>query len=213
MKRLITMIIIYLITILQAFASGYAENIYLCDLGILNSNSANERGVDFIQYTTNGRNLSVSSASYLSTALNASLNLNPSFDRWNTANGIDDVSINLESDYLGAQYFLEYCYTWDRILPTDNLNYDVTFITTLPASVPYTQFSVDTKCSLMANNGAVVNTEILQSSIATNSLSTDFSSMRCTVRLNFKEDSFFTARPHNGGLLNIDPQVTVKVSP
>lgn len=193
--------------------AGYTENLYLCDMGIKNVNFSNALGVDFIQYSQNGRTLNLSASSNYTTALDQALRLNPSFDRWNPLTGINDVSIDLGSDYFGAQYYLEYCYTWDRTLPTDNINYDVTFTSSLPNAVPFTQMGVDTNCSLMANNGAVINTQVAQSFTATNYLSTDFTSMRCTIRLTFTEDSFFIKRPHNGNALGIDPNVTTRVSP
>jgi hypothetical protein len=216
MKKYSNYLFINLITMfiaMPSFAGGYTENLYLCDLGMKSSNIFNERGVDFIQYVQNGRNLSVNATPVLSSALSLATNNNSLFDRWSSLNGITDVSINLESDFYGTQYFLEYCYTWDRVLPTDNINYDVTFISSLVSTITSTQFSVDTRCSIMANNGAVVNTLNSNSFVTTNLLSIDFSSMRCTIRLNFKEDTFSISRPHNGGLLNIDPNITVRVSP
>ena len=194
----------------SAFAAGYSENLYLCDLGIISSNTLNERGVDFIQYSLNAQTSSVSAYLSYSTALTNALNLDAAFDRWNPANGIENVSINLESDYYGTQYFLEYCYTWDRLAPVDNTYYDVNFSASLPTVIPFTNFTADTKCSLMDSNAAVTNVAVLQSLTATVPLTSDFISMRCTIRLNFTESAGFTARPHNGGLLDIDPGVTVK---
>lgn len=215
MNNFAMIIIIALISVITEMSAeaGYTENLYLCDLGIMSINNSNQLGVDFIQYTQNGKTLSVSTSTHFSTALNVATILNPSFDRWNPTTGINDVSINLESDFYGSQYYLEYCYTWDRILPSDNLNYEVTFTSRLSTVVPFTQLSADTNCSLKANNGTVINTSVSQSFIATNSITTDFSSMRCTIKLSFKENLNFIARPHNGDDLGINPNITVRVSP
>ena len=207
-------IVIKLITSLvafPAFAGGFTESLYLCDLGIMNSNNLSQKGVDFIQYQEEGKAFDISATQNFSSALTNATNLNSSYDRWNLTNGIENVSINLQSDFYGAQYYLEYCYKWDRVLPSDNFNYNVTFITSLPVAVPNTQFSVDTKCSQKNLSGAVIDTPNSQSTITTNTVTTDFASMRCTVRLNFKENPYFTPRPHNGGLLDINPNITVRV--
>jgi hypothetical protein len=213
MKKSILIIIFTNFLAITALATGYTENLYLCDLGIINSNSTNQLGVDFIQYTQNEKTLSVSAQTTYSTALNKSTRINPAFDRWTPANGLNDISINMESDFYGSQYYLEYCYTWDRTAPSDNINYDVTFISSLPTAVPFTQMSVDTNCSIKANDGAVINTETSKTPVTNNLLTTDLVGMRCTIKLNFKEDSFFIARPHNGDYLGINPNITVKVNP
>jgi hypothetical protein len=216
MKKLVSIAIISLISAFfgaPAMAVGYVENLYLCDLGIMNSNSYNKLGVDYIHYFQNDKNLGVSASSRFSSALNNATNLDSHFDRWDPLTGINDVSINLESDFYGAEYYLEYCYTWDRTLPSDNLNYDIKFTTSLPSAVPSTQLSVDTNCSLKANNGVVANTSISDSAIVINTMTTDFSSMRCTIKLNFKEDIYLKTRPHNGDLVGVDPHITVKVTP
>lgn len=216
MNKLFKLAIISLTSILfitNSMAAGYTEKLYLCDLGIKSSNSSNQLGVDFIQYKQLEKTLSVTASNQFSTALSVAMGLNSGFDRWNPSTGINDVSINLESDFYGSEYYLEYCYTWDRILPTDNLNYDVTFITSLSNAIPFTQVGVDTRCSIKANNGSIMNTSTLQSPTAKNLITTDFSSMRCTIKFNLKEDSYFIVRPHNGDFIGIDPNISVRVSP
>jgi hypothetical protein len=213
MKIFILLIIFTIQFFNFAYADGYGHDLYLCDLGIKNANSLNQFGVDFIQYFQNAQLRNVFSTNEFSTVLAQNIRNNSSFDRWSSTNAIENVSINLESDFYGSQYFLEYCYNWERIMPTDNLNYEVSFLTMLRSPISNTQFSVDTICSLMANNGVVTNEVNMQSNQATLFLSTDYKSMRCTIKLNFKEDISFATRPHNGGDLNIDPVINVKVNP
>ena len=216
MKKFVSYIILGLISLSSlpsADAAGYTEALYLCDLGIKNSNSLNQQGVDFVQYSQMGRNLNVSAGTEFTSALSMATQANSSFDRWDENTGLDNVSINLESELYGVEYYLEYCYKWDRIMPSDNINYDVTFFTNLPNAVAHTIPNIVTNCSIKANNGNIIDTPVSSSFVSTNTITTDSTSMRCTIRINFKEDSFFTARPHNGGLVGVDPNITVKVRP
>ncbi len=213
-RKLIFLNAIFLLWTGLAHAS-YTENLFLCDLGIMNSNTSNQLGVDSIQYTQFGKTMSLSalSTSLFTSQLEAAKNFNGAYDRWDASIGMTDIFVNLDSDFYGSRYYLEYCYTWNRAVPSDNLNYEIKFSASLPIELPSTRVSVDTKCSMLGSKGDVVSNEYLQSFKATNTLSTDVVSMRCTVRLNFVEDSFTKSRPHDGSAFQLDPNVSIEVSP
>lgn len=196
----------------NSFAS-YSHNLTLCDLGLRNGNSFNQLGVDFIQYSLAGRVTSVTAGANFSSAVNQELSGNSLYNQWDINNGISDVSMNLGSDYFGTEYYLQYCYTFDRQLPNDNITYEVTTLSSMPVNVPETLWTSDTTCSLKYSNGVIINSQSLNASNVTNLITTDIVSARCTIKLNFTESSYFKLRPHSGDPLSIDPSVIVRVAP
>lgn len=217
MKILIGLIFIF--HTFLSFAVDYTENLYLCDLGIKNSNTSNQLGVDFIEYFQSNRNLSVNAGINFNTASNYIQNYDPAFSLWLPNYAIDNASINLETDFYGSQYFLQYCYTWDRTIPPNNngtsisstpMSYNVTFNTSIMGPIPMTQVSGVTDCSILSSAG-YVNQVTSQTLDVINSLSSDSISMRCTIKINFIEDTFGGMRPHNGGVVDINPIVNVSV--
>lgn len=197
-----------------SFASGYTENLFLCDMGIMNPDRSNTRGVDYVEYLQNERSNMIHGSYAWSTAIDIAKTKIQNYERWNPAFGINDVSFNLDSEFYGTEYYLEYCYTWDRVLPLDPILYTLTFTSELPIEIPHTQFETSSTCSIKSEDGhSTENTKYPQTPEIEIMLNPDQVSMRCTIRLSFKELTGNIYRPHNQDLGAIDPKVQIKVEP
>jgi len=197
----------------SSFANGYSQNIYLCDMGIRNLNHSNNSGVNYMEYLQNGNSQVIQENTNWTSALDRASQLILNYDRWNPAFSIDNISVNLGSDFYGAQYYLEYCYSWDRQAPMDSIQYAITFTPTLKANIPNTEMQTDTKCSIKFKDGHVVDSDSPQSDYVQTLLEDGKVSMRCTIRLTFKEATGNIQRPHNNDLGEVNPQINVKVEP
>lgn len=214
MKSIICLIVFAFTSVMTIAATtpAYTESLYLCDLGIKNANTTNQLGVDFIEYTQVGRNEEVGSGINFVTASNLISAIDPLFNLWSSNYGITNVSIDLESDNFGSQYYLQYCYNWIRNTAKSNNNgsYKVNFTTTLPTTITNTQASGVTDCSIISTKGVV--TQVTTKGLtALSSLSGNSASMRCTIKINYIEDILAGARPHNGDAIDINPVVKVSV--
>ena len=196
-----------------SFALGYTHNIYLCDVGMMNSDFSNSRGVDYVEYTQNGQVQRVGANTAWTSAFQRAPQQIMGYDRWNPSFGIEEVTFALNSDYYGTQYYLEYCYMWDRQAPFDAVQYSTLFTPTLYAPIPNTTMTVDTKCSIQFKNGSVIDNDSPQTPVVETLLDENKTSMRCTIRLTFKETATNIQRPHNSDLSAVNPQIKVKVDP
>lgn len=211
-----------------AHAETYTHQIYLCDMGMMNPGTTGSRGVDYMEYMQNGRKETVLATPAWSSAAVIAGQKILGFDRWNSAYAINDVGFNLESDFYGSQYYLEYCYMWDRDPHAPGTpgggNYTIQYSFVVSAEIPVqiinTAINMNSKCDVQNKNHKVRSSEFLQTPLFQELLEPDEVSMRCTIRLTFKEETVgLLLRPHNNvvdGAVQpetLDPQIKIKVTP
>lgn len=197
-------------------AAGHVDQLYLCDLGITNPDRTNRYGVDYVEYTQNSHKYLGQATPTTYSAATVAAQQIVGYDRWKSNFGIDNVYFNLDSEFYGSSYYLEYCFTWDRLPPMDNIQYTVKVSTAMPIEVPYTTLNTDSKCSLVSLNSGVqsVNNAAFDKTSAFEMiLLPNVVGMRCTIRLSLQETAGGILRPHNNDLGAVDPQVRIQVTP
>lgn len=195
----------------DALAGGYTQDLFLCDVGIRSPGTAAALGVDYLTYKFKDKRLTLMGGMTLSSAVKAATD---PYDRWDTNNQLKDVDLNLESDYYGTMYYLEYCYKWERVLPSDSVVYAVTLMLAQP-SVPitHTNIAVTTTCVTKTAAGAFLTQNASDWVPVYTQLGTDMNAVRCTVRFTFNEVADGSRRPHSLDYENDSPQISVKVEP
>lgn len=181
---------------------NYSDSSSVCDVGIMNSNFSSNNGINSISYVQNGVASSVSSsatnANFSSAYVLNSLTQVGNFDQWNAANVLENISFNLGSDTLGAQFYFDICYQWNRTSPTDTFVYYNTLnMSALPA-ITDTDQSYFTSCNFFDSAGTLLPVSIpsTDSSIAvlTVAIPSKTSIMKCHITTTYVEKNAGSVR-------------------
>ena len=201
----------------NALAVGYQEELFLCDLGIRNPDTSNSLGVNLIRFRRGERPRTLRASPVLTSAYATSPEV---YDRWVQGNALTDVEFDLGADYYGSEYFLEFCYKWERTVPADRVDYSVILNLTPGSGLGYglgsgmsnTRLGVDTTCVAKDNAGVFFTQNFKGSLQPATILGPDKVALRCIVRFSYVETNEGVRRPHSLEY-DIDPIIVVKVEP
>ena len=196
----------------SAWAAGYIHDAFVCDVGIRNPDRTNRLGVDSVGFTRAGRTQSVAGTPE---GVSAVLSAIEKYDRWDSANALTEVAVNLGSDFFGSEYFVEFCYRWDRMAPVDATDYTIDLSLLLNAVPQHVNVNADTNCLLQNKNGSTVNRRVPGAERVQIAVGADFVNLRCGIRFTFTEVKDGSRRPHQISTtgLESEPQIKVKVEP
>ncbi|MCM2277334.1 MAG: hypothetical protein NDJ89_04605 [Oligoflexia bacterium] len=185
--------------------ADYVEELNLCDLGIRNPDISNQLGVDRISFTRARRREVLVATPVLRSA---SETATEPYDRWAAPNALSEVELELGSEVLASEYFLELCYTWRRD-PGDTAAYEARLLVPPQTPPELTRVSWSIRCvsevlgvpepAMHAKNAPSLLVPLEGKS-----------ALRCAIRFSFQETGTTVRRPHDH-VVELEPRLSVEV--